>query len=218
MAVGAAVAVARAAALAGGVVQLVGKVGDGRDGDAILLSVASSGVGHIAMLRDGSPVDLEMAAAPAGGAGDDDAGRDDGAADSILDRDGPDNEGSGREAAEASAPALDAGDLSLALRYLPDYRVVVIATPLEASAETAVVEAARWAGAAMIVVSANGTPPPTDVPEDATVFEAPPHDEDAAFAAMVGRYAAALDAGLAPADAFRNASASAGASRSPRDS
>jgi hypothetical protein len=210
-AAGPAVAIARAAAAAGGVVQLVGKVGDGRDGDAILLSVAEAGVGHIAVLRDASPVTLEASTA----APDDESGGD-GVAASVVGPDGADG-AAGTEVATASpAPALDAGDLSLALRYLPDYRVVVIATPLDRAAEAAAVEAARWAGAAIIVVSGRGTEPPSDLPEDATVLEAPPIDEDAAFAAMVGRYAAALDAGRVPAEAFADATAGAGVLRTKR--
>ncbi|HEV7809953.1 MAG TPA: hypothetical protein VGO64_05085, partial [Candidatus Limnocylindrales bacterium] len=144
----------------------------------------------------------------------DDSG-DDGIAESIVAAEARDD--GTRADDQEIAPALDAGDLSLALRYLPDYRVVVIATPLEASAEAAAVEAARWAGASIIVVSANAGQAPIGLPDDATVFEAPPHDEDAAFAAMVGRYAAALDAGLVPADAFANASVGAGAFRSTRE-
>jgi hypothetical protein len=198
-AAGPAVAIARAAAAAGGVVQLVGKVGDGRDGDAILLSVAEAGVGHIAVLRDASPVTLEASTA----APDESGG--DGVAASVVGPDGADGAAGTEVATASTAPALDAGDLSLALRYLPDYRVVVIATPLDRAAEAAAVEAARWAGAAIIVVSGRGTEPPSDLPEDATVLEAPPIDEDAAFAAMVGRYAAALDAGRVPAEAFADA-------------
>jgi hypothetical protein len=210
VAAGPAVAVARAAAAAGALVQLVGKVGDGRDGDAILLSVAASGIGHIAMLRDASPVELELPQASTTDDPDTDA-----MAESIMPPDAGDR-GAG-PAASSTAPALDGGDLSLALRYLPDYRVVVIATPLDGPAEAAAVDAARWAGAAIIIVSGSGTEPRANLPEDATVFEAPPLDEDAAFAAMVGRYAAALDAGLVPAEAFADASAGAGAFRSQRE-
>ncbi|MDR3546372.1 MAG: PfkB family carbohydrate kinase, partial [Candidatus Limnocylindrales bacterium] len=49
---GLAAGVARAAAAAGAEVQLVGKVGDDPAGDAVLISLARGGVGHLALLRD----------------------------------------------------------------------------------------------------------------------------------------------------------------------
>jgi hypothetical protein len=48
------------------------------------------------------------------------------------------------------------------------------------------------------------------VPEDATVLESPDVDPDGAFGAVVGAYAAALDRGAAPAEAFASASAGSG--------
>src|SRR3954449_12127991 len=63
-AAGLAVAIGRAAVAAGASVQLIGKVGEGPDGDAILLDIASAGIGHVAVLRDLEPVavvDLDAA-------------------------------------------------------------------------------------------------------------------------------------------------------------
>src|SRR4051794_37418806 len=57
-AAGVAVAVARAAVAAGASVQLIGKVGEGPDGDAILLDIAAAGIGHVAVLRDVEPVSV----------------------------------------------------------------------------------------------------------------------------------------------------------------
>jgi hypothetical protein len=51
---------------------------------------------------------------------------------------------------------------------------------------------------------------PAGIPDDATVLEAPAADPDGGFGAVVGAYAAALDRGTAPADAFAAASAGSG--------
>jgi hypothetical protein len=111
--------------------------------------------------------------------------------------------------AAAAGPSLDAGDLQLALRYLPDYRVVVVADSLDASGLSTVVEAGRWAGAQLIVVVAAGSSAQA-VPDDATVLEAPAVDAEGAFSAVVGAYAAALDRGASPAEAFASASVGSG--------
>ena len=195
------VAIAGAAAAAGGDVQLIGKVGEGADGDAVLLAVAAAGIGHVAVLRDIEAVIVAADPAPEelGDAPIDEIAGLDGSADGTPD-----------EPASRSAhgPALDAGDLALALRYLPDYRVVVIAQELDGAALAAVVEAARWAGAALVVATP-GARVTADLPDDATVLEAP-QDDEGAFAALVGRYAVALDGGKQPAAAFDGASSGSG--------
>jgi hypothetical protein len=111
-------------------------------------------------------------------------------------------------------PTLPGPDLELALRYLPTYRVVVVADPLEDEAFAAVAEAATWADAHLIVVAGDdGRPAAANLPPAAvTVFDAPvasgtdgdPGDGGAgdAFAALVGAYAAALDRGEEPGAAF----------------
>jgi len=104
---------------------------------------------------------------------------------------------------------LEAADIALALRYLPDYRTVVVGEPLPAEALAAVIDAARWAEARLVVVTADGSQP-AGLPDDATVLESPPEDAEGAFASLVGRYAAALDRGVEPVDAFAAASAEAG--------
>jgi pfkB family carbohydrate kinase len=195
VAAGVAAAVGRVAAAAGADVQLVGKVGEGPTGDAILLSLAQARVGHAAVLRDASAAN---AIAPA--ASDPEA---------VLDPiDGDERPLAPAEAAPATRP-LDAGDLQLALRYLPDYRVVVVADLFDEAALGTIVAAARWAGAQLIVVVPAGSAG-SGVPDDATVLEAPPVDADGAFAAVVGAYAAALDRGATPADAFASASVGSG--------
>ena len=197
-AAGVAATVARVAAAAGAEVQLVGKVGEGAVGDAVLLSLAQASVGHVAVLRDAS--------APAPLASDGPA------PEAVLD---PIDGESGADETAANTtqaphgPFLDSGDLELALRYLPDYRVVVIADAVDEAAMSTVVAAARWAGAQLIVVVAAGATAP-GAPEEATVLEAPAVDADGAFAAVVGAYAAALDRGASPAEAFATASVGSG--------
>jgi hypothetical protein len=197
-AAGVAVTVGRVAAAAGAEVQLVGKVGEGAVGDAVLLSLAEVRVGHVAVLRDAS------AATPLASEGTE--------PEAVLDPIERDSEPQATTASPPEAPvgpSLDSGDLQLALRYLPDYRVVVVADALDDASLTTVVAAARWAGAQLIVVVAAGSSV-AGVPEDATVLEAPAVDADGAFAAVVGAYAAALDRGANPAEAFASASVGSG--------
>jgi hypothetical protein len=180
-------------------VQLVGKVGEGVAGDAVLLSLARSRVGHVAVLRDAS---TKTTVAPSAATSehildDDDDDDDDPTADPTADP------------RRGDQSRLDSGDLELALRYLPDYRVVVVADPLDEPALGTVVAAARWAGAQLIVVVPSGSHA-ARMPEDATVLESPEHDPDGAFGAVVGAYAAALDRGAPPAEAFASASAGTG--------
>ena len=198
-AVGVAVTVGRVAAAAGAEVQLVGKVGEGPVGDAVLLSLARDLVGHAAVLRDATtPTPLAS---------------DEMDHEAVLDP--IDGDATGDEPSAASppsadvGPALENGDLQLALRYLPDYRVVVVADALDETALSTVVAAGRWAGAQLIVVVAAGSRA-SGLPDDATVLEAPALDADGAFAAVVGAYAAALDRGASPAEAFALAKAESG--------
>jgi hypothetical protein len=199
MASGVAATVARIAAAAGADVQLVGKVGEGPAGDAVLLSLAQSHVGHVAVLRDAStatPV-ARISPEPEALLGDDGRLSNDADGEPAQPNDGPD------------ALTLDGGDLQLALRYLPDYRVVVVADALDDLALRTVGAAARWAGAQLIVVVVAASKAAA-IPDEATVLEAPAVDPDGAFAAVVGAYAAALDRGAPPAEAFASASAGSG--------
>jgi len=199
VAAGLPMAVARAATADGAAVQLIGKVGDGSAGDAILLSLAADGIGHVALLRDPAPAVIERDPAT------DDLGAE--SIDVLAERDGAGEASVG--AGTIAGPGLDAGDLELGLRYLPEYAVIVVAQDLEAAALAAVSEAARWAGARLVIIRepAAASPP---APDDATVLEAPSEDAEGAFASLVGRYAAALDRGTQPEDAFVAASAAVG--------
>src|SRR5262245_49801315 len=206
-AAGVPLAVARAAAEAGATVQLVGKVGDGPDGDAVVLAVAEAGVGHAALLRGQIPVPIALDA---------DAELDR-SLDEVASIEDGEAAGGSADAPDVAEGGLEAADLALALRYLPDYRVVVIAETLADDALAAAVEAARWAEARLVVAATAARQVP-ELPDDATVLEAPQEDAQGAFATMVGRYAAALDAGAEPAEAFASASDTAGWSAIEADS
>lgn len=149
-----ALAIAERAGQAGASVQVVGIVPDGPEGDAELLGLAASGVGHAAVLRTG-------------------------------------------------ARPIERADIELALRYLPDVRVVV-ATDLEAECLPAVSDGAAYAGATLVIVtsaSATGLDQ-VGIPESAIVLQAPATDPEGTFAGFVAAFAARLDAGDVPADAW----------------
>ena len=108
-----------------------------------------------------------------------------------------------------SGPILEPADVSLGLRYLPSYDVIVVTDDVAAEVIPVAAEAAEFASAHLVVLVGEGSPPPEGLPADVLVLQAPADDPDGAFATLVGAYAAALAAGQAPADAF---SAARGAS------
>jgi hypothetical protein len=200
---GRACAVALAAAAHGARVELVGRAGDDAVGDALLVALSASGVGHAAVLRDParptpvvpSPEPGDVATSPL---------EDDGAAASagVLD-------------ALATGPRLEAADVALAMRYLDPTGVLVVTDDVPVDALAAAVEAGRFAGMRLVALLAPGARSPGGVPAglppDATVLAAPDGDADGgAFEAMVGAYAAALDLGATPEEAFASATAGAG--------
>jgi hypothetical protein len=194
---GLAVGVAAGAAAAGGDVQLVGKTGEDSAGEAALLDLAKRGVGHVAMLRDAgraTPVLADPAAADLAPFDDHDVSP------APPSPDAP---------AQPPGPALDPADIELALRYLPDYRVLIVADALSSAALEVVLAASRWSGAALVILLPAGSEAPT-LTSEATVIEAPEVDPDDAFASVVGAYAAALDRGEEPAEAFATASSAGG--------
>ncbi len=201
--------VATAAAGGGRDVQLIGRLGADPAADAVLLDLARSGVGHVAVLRDPArATPLEELPRP-----DDDTEED---------ADEPDGTRNGvatiaPETSTTPAPSLDAADVELGLRYLTDYRVVVVAEPSSPEVVAVAVDAARWGSARLVLVTASGTTVIDAIPPDATVMEAPPADPDGAFAAVVGRFAAALDDGAAPDEAFRGSLAADGWTEVPAD-
>jgi hypothetical protein len=208
-AVGAAVGVARAAAGAEAAVQLVARIGADAPGDAVLLDLARARIGHAAVLRDaGHPTpnlspqsDPDPSADAEVGAG-------------LLSADpGPDAPARDEQPdpARGAAAELDPEDVELALQYLAGYGVIVVAEPLADATLAIVAEAAAFAGAQLVVVAAPGSARPALDPSiEVTILEAPQEDPDEQFAALVGRYAAALDRGVAADEAFRDALGAAG--------
>jgi len=184
--------IAAAASAGGASVQLVGKVGDDPAGDAVLVALGRAGVAHAAIMRD------PTRATPA-----------------VTLRDEAEDEFTqldttpGSLAAPSSLLLLDPVDLALALGYLNGFGVLVVADPLGAASIVVAAEAAAYAGAALVVLVAAGTSG-TDIPIEATVIAVPDEDPDGVFARTVGAFAAALDAGDAPALALRTATSAVG--------
>lgn len=104
----------------------------------------------------------------------------------------------------APLPRLDAGDIDLGLRYLPECQVLVVAETLDQAAMTTVIDAVAYHSAALVVLTPASAEAPPGLPETATVLELPEHDEGA-FADLVGRYAAGLAGGRGATDAWREA-------------
>jgi hypothetical protein len=154
--------------------------------------LAAAGVGHVALLRDPSratPVAIgpDETDAADGPFSNDDA---EGSEPAIM----PDD--------PAARPSLEPADVELALRYLSDYRAIVIAEPQPDGIVAVAAEAATYTGAQLVrVVAADWA---GRVPSAALVLEAPARDPDGAFASLLGEFAAAIDAGASGADAFRS--------------
>ncbi len=182
-----------AAAARGCAVELVGRTGDDPQGDALLLALGRVGVGHAALLRDpthATPVTVAPVV------------RDDALA--VEDDDEV------TATITAGGPPLQPADVALGLRYLTTFAVLVVTDDVPADALPVAVEAAAFAGAHLVVLVASGEIPPGDLPASATVLAAPDGTDDGEFGALVGAYAAALDQGADPADAFRSATGDAG--------
>jgi sugar/nucleoside kinase (ribokinase family) len=201
---GLAAEIAASAAEAGAHVELLARIGDDLAGEELLLALARAGVGHLAVLRDparptavigGEPETPEVEVEEIGAA--------------LLEEAPPEAAGPAAAAGGPAPPELEPADLSLGLRYLREFDVVVAVEPLPPGGAAVIADAASFADATLVVI----LPPGTTVPPAyaaATLLEAPDDDPDGAFARLVGRYAAALDGGVAPAEAFRAATAEGG--------
>lgn len=98
---------------------------------------------------------------------------------------------------------MEPADVALALRYLPDIRVV-IAAELDAGLSRAVADGAAFAGSILVVVrpAADAAPEGPQDPGEVTVLVAPAADPDGTFAGFVAAFAIRLDSGAVPADAW----------------
>jgi hypothetical protein len=201
---GLAAEISRAAASGGAAVQLVGRVGEDPAGDLVLLDLAAHGVGHVAILREAGRLTPALPPDAAGSVAPDGPELDD--LPPTLDADGdPDL----AQAQEPVGLSVDAADVELALRYVPDYRVLISAGSLDAATFRAVLAASSWSGAHLIVLVAPGEDP-AGLPDDVTVLERPTADPDGAFATMIASYAAAVDSGSEPGAAFTAAQGAGG--------
>ena len=210
---GRACGIALAAAARGARVELVGRVGEDAAGEALLIALARSGVGHATVLRDPTRPTLVVDPPPA-------APDDDGS--SPVGEPVPSRRAAATTASSAGA-RLEGADVDLAVRYLEPSGVLVVTEDAPAEALAAAVSAAGYAQMQLVVL----LPPvreapgavPAGLPEDATVLSVPSPDEgDAgAFEAIVAAYAATLDAGAPPAEAFAAAQGATGWETSPAD-
>jgi hypothetical protein len=184
---GLAAAIAAAAAAGGSRVEFIGKTGDDPAGDAVLLAMARHYVGHVATLRDPArPTPVVPAE------------------DEPIDVDAASQ--TGPEAAQATVapegPALEAADVGLALRYLPELAVIV-AVHVTPDVVDEAAAAAGWAQTSLIVVLRPEEPVPEGLPEPAVVMAVADDDDIGAGAgSAIGRYAAALDQGEPAAEAY----------------
>ena len=181
--------IAIAAAGRGAGVELLGRTGDDPAGDALVLALSQAHVGHVALLRD--PARPTAIVEPIA---------DDPSSVSPPDENAP----SATPESAASAPVLEPADVSLGLRYLASYDVIVLTDDIASDVVPVVSEAAEFGGAHLVVLVGEGAAAPVGLPSGAVVLEAPADDPDGG-SHLVGAYAAALDAGEAPADAFATA-------------
>jgi hypothetical protein len=197
---GRACAVALSAATRGARVELAGRVGEDLEGDALLFALSKAGVGHAAVLRD--PARPTPIAAPH-------PVEDDDVSPLALAVSAP-------AAPAAQGLPLDAADVTLALRYLDPAGVLVVTDDVAPDALAAAIESGEYAGLRLVLLVDETRTPTAALPADATILAVPePGDDDGAgaFEALVGAFAAALDAGATPKEAF--AAASAGAAWEP---
>lgn len=203
--IGIAPQIAAAAAANGATVEILTKIGEDGAGEELLIALARARVGHLAVLRDPTrptsladvdiePPDDDVELVPALLAEAEAAAR---------------RPPTGSLPVPVVAPALEPADLALGLRYLRDYRVVVAVEPIADGGAVVIAEAAAFADAGLIVVAPPGLAAPAAYAA-ATLIEAPADDSEGTFAGLVGRYAAALDRGTPPVEAFRAATAEGG--------
>jgi hypothetical protein len=117
----------------------------------------------------------------------------------------------------SAADGLEAADLDLALRYLPDVRAIVLVAPDGSLVEPAAA-ASGWYGAGLVIIAgANERPEFPDGPEvvsgrsraiesapEAIVLDPPRVDRDGTFAGLVAALATRLDAGDDPTIAWQS--------------
>jgi sugar/nucleoside kinase (ribokinase family) len=186
--------IALAVAAHGLAVEIVGRAGDDRAGDSLLIALSCAGVGHAAVLRDPVESTPIIAPSPEPDAVDD------------LFADLP-----GAVAQDiVGGPRLEPADVALRLSYLTALGVLVVTDDTPAEVIPACVAGAAFSGAHLVVLVPADRPLPDGLPPEATVIAAPDVADDGAFAALVGTFVAALDLGDEPAAAFKAATSETG--------
>jgi hypothetical protein len=111
----------------------------------------------------------------------------------------------------SAADRLEAADLDLALRYLPDVRAMVLVAP-DASLIAPAAAASGWSGAGLVIVAPRsdgsdadaGKAHAIDAAPQAIVLDPPRVDRDGTFAGLVAALATRLDAGDDPTTAWQS--------------
>lgn len=101
----------------------------------------------------------------------------------------------------SAANGLEAADLDLALRYLPDVRAMVLVAP-DASLIAPAAAASGWSGAGLVIVA--NEPRAIDAAPQAIVLDPPRVDRDGTFAGLVAALATRLDSGDDPTTAWQS--------------
>jgi len=112
------------------------------------------------------------------------------------------------EGGAPALPRLEAADVELGLRYLPECRVLVLPDPLDDVAQRQALESAEYHGAAVVVVAPAGSIDAALLSDAVTLLEQPTAEDDeglgsdasiaaddAAFASFIADYAVRLDRG-----------------------
>jgi hypothetical protein len=95
----------------------------------------------------------------------------------------------------SGAATIEPADLELALRYLPDIRIIVLVAP-EAGLLRVAVAGSSWSAATLVVLGRLDTDAAAIAEAGgAIVLEPPTRDPDEAFAGLVAAFARRVDAG-----------------------
>jgi len=122
--------------------------------------------------------------------------------------------GVGHAALQRAGAAPEPADIDLALRYLPEVRVIVLVRPARPLL-VAAAAAAAWSAAELVLV--DESPGPDDLPVEPLVLAPPERDDDEAFAGFVAALAVRLDGGAAARRAWDETVAALAADRVERD-
>ena len=103
----------------------------------------------------------------------------------------------------SNATTIDAADLDLALRYLPEIRAIVLVAP-DAALLRIAADGSSWSGASLVIVGPlEAEAVAVAEAAGAIVLEPPARDPDEAFAGLIAAFARRLDGGESPASAWR---------------